>query len=85
MNLENLPANIDFTPISVNFEIEYGSLMAAIEGWEIVLQEGIIRYMSDTLSVDKYSYRVSRLAELMENIREFLIPMPAPNPPYKKH
>lgn len=84
MNLENLPIDLDCTPISINFEINYGSLMAAIEGWEIVLQEGIIQHMSDILGVDKYSYRVSQLAALVEKIRQFQIPTPAPNPDYER-
>lgn len=69
--------NILYSTVTVNFDITYEDLLEAIEGWELVLQEGVIQHADEVLGCRKFANQVCMLAMVMSEVRQALLPAAA--------
>ena len=73
MNSRELSADVAMSRVNVNFDIGYEELMRAIEGYELILQEGVLMHMGPLLSEREYANQVCLLASLMQQVRAALL------------
>lgn len=76
MNSRELPANIALSQVNINMDVSYGDLVDAINGYELILQEGVLRHMGELLTVEEYAHQVCQLASLMAQVRGALLADP---------
>ena len=72
MSSRELSADVALSRVNVSFDISYEELMRAIEGWDLVLQEGVLMHMGDLLTSREYANQVCQLAALMQEVRSAL-------------
>lgn len=80
MNSRELTYDMAMRRVDVHFDITYEELVRALEGWELVLQEGILMGMAQTLTAPEYANQVCQLAAVMQQVRSALLQPPVPDP-----
>lgn len=79
-NRQNQPVASPYRQVNINVDIDYEHLTDAIEGYELIMQEGVLRHMGEILTVPEYADQICQLAALMQEVRKALELPPEPEP-----
>ncbi len=72
--------HVTLSQVNINMDITYEDLVDAINGYELILQEGVLRHMGELLTVEEYAHQVCKLAALIQEVRSALERPPVAEP-----
>lgn len=80
MRSREMTADVALGRVNINMDITYEQLVDAIEGYDLILQEGVLRHMGELLTDKEYAHQVCQLAALMQEVRSALERPPVSEP-----